>query len=48
MIDYSPFTLKLVPNKTRLCQLIVEQLASDPVGDIKTNFQGQTDSSGKH
>jgi dCTP deaminase len=48
MINYSPFTLKLVPNETRLCQLIIEQLESDPLSDIRTGFQGQTDPSGKH
>lgn len=48
MINYSPFTLKLVPNRTWLCQLIFERLESDPVGEIKTAFQAQTDPSGKH
>jgi dCTP deaminase len=46
MINYSPFTLKLVPNKTPLCQLIVERLESDPLADIRTAFQGQKEPSG--
>jgi dCTP deaminase len=48
MINYSPFTLKIIPNKTFLCQLIIERLESDPTGDIKTSFQGQKDASGAH
>jgi dCTP deaminase len=42
MINFSPFYLKLVPNKTRICQLIVERLESDPTIEINTKFQGQT------
>lgn len=48
MINYSPFILKITPNKTFLCQLILERLETDPGGDIHTAFQGQTDASGKH
>jgi dCTP deaminase len=48
MINYSPFTLKLIPNKTLLCQLIIERLESDPSGEIRTSFQGHTDPSGTH
>jgi hypothetical protein len=36
MINYSPFTLKIIPNKTFLCQLIVERLETDPTSDIRT------------
>lgn len=46
MINHGPFTLKLVPNRTRLCQLIFERLETDPTSDIKTDFQGQTKPSG--
>ena len=42
MINFSPFYLKMVPNKTRICQLIVERLESDPTREINTAFQGQT------
>lgn len=48
MINFSPFTLKIVPGKTLLCQLIVERLETDPGGDIRTAFQAQTDPSGLH
>jgi len=47
IINHSPFWLKLEPNKTRLCQIIFEQLESDPSSEIKTDFQGQTSPSGR-
>jgi dCTP deaminase len=46
MVNLGPFHLKLVPQKTRICQLIVERLESDPSGDIVTGFQNQTKPSG--
>jgi len=46
MINFSPFYLKMVPNKTRICQLIVERLETEPTLDIATAFQGQTKPSG--
>ncbi len=46
MINHGPFYLKLIPNKTRICQLIFERLESSPEGDIQTAFQGQTRPSG--
>jgi dCTP deaminase len=46
MINFSPFYLRMVPNQTRICQLIVEQLESAPTLEIATQFQGQTDPSG--
>lgn len=47
MINFSPFYLKMVPNKTRICQLIVEQLESEPTLEIATGFQGQILPSGE-
>jgi len=47
MINYGPFTLKLIPNETRICQLIFERLESSPSREINTSFQGQTEPSGK-
>jgi len=47
MINFSPFYLKMVPDKTRICQLIVERLESDPTREISTEFQGQTVPSGE-
>jgi dCTP deaminase len=46
MINFSPFHLKMVPNKTRICQLIIERLETEPTLDIATAFQGQTKPSG--
>ena len=46
MINFSPFYLRMVPNQTRICQLIIERLETDPQGDIVTGFQGQSVSSG--
>lgn len=46
MINFGPFYLKMVPNQTQICQLIVEQLESVPTMEIATDFQGQTLPSG--
>lgn len=46
MINHGPFYLKIIPKKTRICQLIFELLSSPPEGDIKTGFQNQTKPSG--
>jgi dCTP deaminase len=45
--NLSPFTLKLVPYRTRICQLIFERLGKEPAGPIATDFQGQALPSGK-
>lgn len=47
MINYSPYTLTIEPNKTRICQLIFERLETEPGGDIRTDFQGQIAPSGE-
>jgi len=41
VINHGPFHLKLVPNRTRICQFIFERLESAPEGDAATQFQGQ-------
>jgi dCTP deaminase len=46
MLNHSPFHLKLVPGKTRVCQLIFERMGQAPTGPITTTFQGQADPSG--
>jgi dCTP deaminase len=46
MVNLGPFHLKLVPQKTRICQLVFERLESDPAGEIATAFQGQGKPSG--
>jgi dCTP deaminase len=47
MINFGPFYLKMVPNQTPICQLIIERLESEPTQDIATSFQGQTLPSGE-
>ena len=47
MINHGPFYLRLVPGKTRVCQLIFERLETEPAEDIKTEFQHQTSPAGK-
>lgn len=42
MINFGPFHLKLVPGATRICQLILERLETDPTREINTAFQGQS------
>ncbi len=46
MINHGPFYLQLHPGKTPICQLIVERLESEPVGDIRTAFQNQKSPAG--
>ena len=46
MMNLGPFDLKLVPDRTRICQLIFERLGGRPKGPIQTDFQGQADPSG--
>jgi dCTP deaminase len=46
MLNHSPFHLKLVPDKTRICQFIFERLGEVPTAEIATDFQGQVDPSG--
>lgn len=48
MVNLGPFHLRLVPGKTRICQLIIERLESDPAMNIATTFQGQTRPAGDH
>jgi dCTP deaminase len=48
MINHGPFHLRLVPGRTRVCQLILERLETQPAGEIKTGFQHQTSPAGKN
>jgi dCTP deaminase len=47
MVNHGPFFLRLVPDKTRICQLIFERLGEAPSESIATEFQGQGDPSGR-
>ncbi len=39
--NLGPLTLKLEPGKTAICQMIFEQVSSEPEGPLTTDFQGQ-------
>ncbi|MFB3918396.1 MAG: dCTP deaminase [Terriglobales bacterium] len=47
MINFGPFHLRLVPGDTRICQLILERLETDPTQEIATDFQGQMTPAGE-
>lgn len=47
MVNLGPFDIKLVPLKTRVCQLIFERLETDPGVEMTSSFQGQTTPLGK-
>ncbi len=47
MINFGPFYLRLVPTRTRICQLIFERLETDPEGEPATAFQGQETPAGE-
>ncbi len=42
MMNFGPFPLRIDPHKTLLCQLIFEELGSDPQCAISTPFQNQS------
>ncbi len=46
MMNFGPFPLRIDPNHTLLCQLIFEELGSDPECAITTPFQNQTNVTG--
>jgi dCTP deaminase len=41
MVNHGRFYLKLVPNKTVICQFIIEKLDGPAVGHASASFQGQ-------
>jgi hypothetical protein len=47
MVNFGRFHLRLVPGRTRVCQLIVEQLSGEPGQDLRSAFVGQRDPSGQ-
>jgi dCTP deaminase len=47
ILNHGPFYVKFVPTRTRICQLIIERLETDPSGEIATQFQDQSSPSGK-
>lgn len=47
MVNFGPFHLRLVPDRTRVCQLIVEQLREEAGQDLRSGFVGQKDPRGR-
>lgn len=43
MMNFGPFPLRIDPGTTRICQLIFEELGSDPSIALETVFQDQSD-----
>lgn len=41
--NLGPFTLKIEPGKTCICQMIFEMVSSPPSGPLTTDFQNQSD-----
>ena len=46
-VNHGPHVLMLEPGKTAVCQIIVEQLSSEPAGELDTVFQDQTGAFGR-
>jgi dCTP deaminase len=46
MVNFGPFHLRLVPERTRVCQLILEQLSGEAGQDLRSGFVGQRDPRG--
>lgn len=42
VVNHGPFYAKFVPNKTIICQFIIEKLDAPATGQVSTSFQGQT------
>ncbi len=47
VVNKGPFNLRIRPNKTRLCQVVFEQVSSVPSGDLSTYFKDQDSPTGK-
>jgi dCTP deaminase len=41
MVNHGRFYLKFVPNKTMICQFIIERLDAPATGKVSPTFQGQ-------
>ena len=48
LINFGPFSIKLVPHKTRICQLVFERLETESEGEPTTTFMDQTRPGGTH
>jgi dCTP deaminase len=47
VINHGHFYIKLVPNKTMICQFIIERLDKPSAGQASASFQGQTSPTGQ-
>ncbi len=41
IMNYGPIPLVLMPNHTKLCQLIFERISEEPIGSLNSPFQDQ-------
>ena len=48
LINFGPFSIKLVPNRTRICQLVFERVETEVVGEPTTTFMDQRRPGGTH
>lgn len=48
VINLGPFNLRLVPHKTRICQIIFERVETEAGRELGSSFQGQTRPGGTH
>ena len=42
MLNHGPFTLKLTPNQSEVCQLIIERVSGTPKREVQTVFREQS------
>lgn len=42
IVNHGPFYIEFIPNRTRICQFIIERLDRPATGQLNTTFQGQT------
>jgi dCTP deaminase len=47
MLNHGPFHLQVTPNETALCQLVIEQVAAKPRGQLASPFLGQSTPRGR-
>lgn len=46
MVNFGRFHLRLIPERTRLCQLVVERLSEESGQDLRSGFVGQGEPGG--
>lgn len=48
VVNLGPFSLKLVPHKTRICSIIFERVETEAGHELSSSFQGQLRPGGSH